>query len=99
MPVRIIHAGGRLGLKAWIVILFSLALGFGLVLAAAIVAIGVFLFLLPVLALAMIASTLMWKWGRRKVPRQPGEPVIIDGEFRLVDEPAPEEPGKLPPAA
>jgi uncharacterized membrane protein len=74
-----------LGLRGWLMILVSVSVAVAIIVAIAVVALGVFLFLLPVLA---VAAAFYYVFGRmrfRPQYKQGKGPVIIDGEFRIVD--------------
>jgi membrane protein implicated in regulation of membrane protease activity len=79
----------RPGLTGWARILIVLALIIALMLVIAIVAIGVFLFVLPVLAVSALVYYLLprarRRSGRPDHSNASGGPQIIDGEFRVVD--------------
>jgi len=86
VQVRSIH------LKGWLAILVAVSIFFAVAIGLAILAFGVFLFLLPALA---IASVLYYLLPRPKLrpqatPRSRGE--IIDGTYRVLDEADSEEP-------
>lgn len=73
------------GLRGWLTIIVSVAVVLAIIVAIAVVAVGIFLFLLPLL---VVAATLYYLFGRAKSrPRnEHGKgPVIIDGEFHIVD--------------
>ena len=75
------------GLRGWLIILVSLSVLIAIAMAIAVVAVGLFLFLLPLL---VVVATFYYLFGRTKFrPRQKqGKgPVIIDGEFHIVDAP------------
>ena len=77
------------GLRGWLIILVSASVVIAIAVAIAVVAVGVFLFLLPLLALA---AALYYLFGRTKFRRPYKQakgkgPVIIDGEFHIVDAP------------
>jgi len=74
-----------LGLRGWLTILVSVSVAIAIVVAIAVVAIGVFLFLLPLLALLAILYYLFGRTKLRQRYKQGEGPVIIDGEFRIVD--------------
>ena len=77
---------GRLGFKGWLTILVALTVVVAIGVAIAIVAVSVFLFLLPVLAVAAAIYYLLWRLRVYRARQQaPKEPVIIDGEFRILD--------------
>ncbi len=82
VQVRTIH------LKGWLALLVALAVFFAVAIGLAVLAFGIFLFLVPVLAVATLAYYLLPKPKPR--PGQTG-PVargeIIDGSYRVVDEP------------
>jgi hypothetical protein len=72
-----------LGLRGWLMILVSISVAMAIVVAIAVVAVGVFLFLLPLLA---VLGIFYYLFGRTKFrPRNSNGPVIIDGEFHIVD--------------
>jgi uncharacterized protein HemY len=74
-----------LGLRGWLMILVSLTVFLAIVVAIAVVAIGVFLFLLPLLAVSAVVYYLFGRTRSRRPHGQGKAPVIIDGEFRIVD--------------
>lgn len=77
---------GRPGLATWLTILAVLALLTAIGIAFAIVAVGVFLILLPAMTIAALAYYLYLRIKFRGGPKKkPGAPDIIDGEFRVVD--------------
>jgi uncharacterized membrane protein len=85
MPQPMVFRIRGLGLRGWLMILVSVSLALAIVVAIAVVAVGVFLFLLPLLA---VSATLYYLFGRRRFRaqyRQDKGPVIIDGEFHVVD--------------
>jgi len=76
-----------LGLRGWLMILVGVSVAMAIVVAIAVVAVGVFLFLLPLLA---VVATFYYLFGRTKFRprnRQGKGPVIIDGDFHIVDAP------------
>jgi len=79
-PVRI-----QFGLRGWAAIVVGLAI----VGAIAFLAIGLLVFLLPVLILSPVLYWLMPKHGRNRVGPAEKEPAggttIIDGNFRVID--------------
>ena len=72
------------GLRGWLIILVSLSVIIAIAVAIAVVAVGVFLFLLPLLAVAAAVYYLFGRKFRRPYKQDKG-PVIIDGEFHIVD--------------
>jgi len=73
------------GLKGWLTILVGVCVLVAIAVAVAVVAVGVFLFLLPVL---VVAAAVYYLFGRRIFRRRYGQrkaPIIIDGEFRILD--------------
>lgn len=75
------------GLRGWLIILVSASVVIAIAVAIAVVAVGVFLFLLPLLALAAVLYYLFGTTKFRRPYRQGKGPVIIDGEFHIVDAP------------
>jgi hypothetical protein len=85
MPQQMEFRIRGLGLRGWLIILVSVSVVIAVAVAIAVVAVGVFLFLLPLL---VVAAALYYLFGRTKFrarDRQNKGPVIIDGEFHIVD--------------
>jgi membrane protein implicated in regulation of membrane protease activity len=82
VQVRSIH------LKGWLAIFVALAVFFAVAIGLAILAFGIFLFLVPVM---VVASVLYYLLPRRK--RRPnetergGRSEIIDGTYRVLEDP------------
>jgi len=95
MPQPIEFRIRGLGLRGWLMILVSVAVAMAIVVAIAVVAVGVFLFLLPLLAVVAIFSYLFGRTKFRPRNQEGKGPVIIDGEFHIVD--AAEIEGRAPP--
>jgi hypothetical protein len=74
-----------LGLRGWLMILVSVSVAIAIIVAIAVVAVGVFLFLLPLLAVVGIFYYLFGRTNFRPRNQQSKGPVIIDGEFHIVD--------------
>jgi uncharacterized protein (DUF58 family) len=72
----------RLGLRAWLTLIVALTVAVAILVAISIVAIGVFLFLLPIF---VIASVLYYLFPRARSQRRAEGPIIIDGEFHVVE--------------
>jgi hypothetical protein len=74
----------RLGLRGWTILIIWLAMLAAVLIAFMVIAFGVFLFLLPVLA---IVTVLYYLFPRLRTAhyRRTKETTIIDGEFRVVD--------------
>jgi hypothetical protein len=87
VQVRTIH------LKGWAALLVTLAVFFAVAIGLAILAFGIFLFLLPAIAVATLAYYLLPRPKRR--PEQSGRGDIIDGSYRVLDEPR-EPPSQKP---
>ena len=74
----------RLGFRAWVTIIVGLFI-LGLVLVGiAVLALGVFLFVLPVIAVTALLYYLFPSRFRTRRYRQRADISIIDGEFRVV---------------
>ena len=84
-PIRV-----RLGARAWVSIIIGLFI-LGLVLVAvAVLALGVFLFVLPFVAVMTVLYYLFPSWFRRRSYRQSAHVTIIDGDYRVVNPGEPE---------
>ena len=73
------------GLKGWVIILVGVAVVVAIGVAIAVVAVGVFLFLLPLL---LVMAVIYYLFGRNRFRSRYGRtkaPVVIDGEFRILD--------------
>jgi len=81
----------RLGARAWATIIISLLIVAAILIAVAVVALGVFLFLLPFVAIMALLYYLFPSWFRARHYRKGNVNVtIIDGDFRVVDPAEPE---------
>ena len=81
----------RLGARAWATIILGLLVIGAILIAVAVVAIGVFLFLLPFVAITALLVYLFPSWFRGRRYRKGNVNVtIIDGDFRVVDPAEPE---------
>ena len=74
----------RLGLRGWTTLIIWLAMLVAILIAFMVIAFGVFLFLLPVLAIVTVLYYLFSRF-RTAHDRRTKEITIIDGEFRVVD--------------
>ena len=81
VQVRSIH------LKGWFAILMAVSIFFAVAIGLAILAFGVFLFLLPALAIASVLYYLLPRPRQRPeaAPRA-GRGEILDGTYRVLDE-------------
>ena len=79
-PIRL-----RIGVGTWARIIIGLIVVAGILIAVAVVAVGVFLFLLPVIAITALLYYLFPSWFRTRRYRRSGGVTIIDGEFRVVN--------------
>jgi hypothetical protein len=73
------------GLKGWLRIFVAIAVLLAIAVAVAVVAVGVLLFLLPML---VVASAVYYLFGRSRFRGRYGRtkaPMVIDGEFRILD--------------
>lgn len=76
----------RPGLGGWLTILAATALIVAIGIVVATVAVGLFLVLVPVLFVAAVLNYFFLRARFRRDGRtRPGEPNIIDGEFRVVE--------------
>jgi hypothetical protein len=76
----------RPGLTGWARILIVLGSMIALALVVGLIAVGILLFVMPVLALTALGYYLLPKRRPRPTPSSRAQqPVIIDGEFRVVD--------------
>ena len=81
VQVRSIH------LKGWLAIFVALAVFFAVAVGLAILAFGIFLFLVPAMAIASIFYYLLPRPKRRPNENaQAGQSQIIDGSYRVVGE-------------
>jgi hypothetical protein len=88
MPVQV----RTIQLKGWAAILVGLAVFFAVAIGLAVLAFGIFLFLLPVMVVGSLLYYLLPRPKRRQEgTERPGE--IIDGTYRVLDEPNLEPPG------
>ena len=77
---------GRPGLATWLTIQAVMALFAAVGIAVTVVAVGVFLFLMPALIVAGLVFYVYLRIKFRGGPtKKPGAPKIIDGEYRVVD--------------
>jgi hypothetical protein len=85
-----LHGSGtkiQFGLKGWA----AIGVGFAVVLATALLAIGLFIFMLPVLILAPAVfyfthrSKTFPRAAQRSTDHRSSQGAIIDGEFRVID--------------
>jgi hypothetical protein len=75
----------RLGARAWVRIIIGLfVLGFILV-AVAVLALGVLVFVLPFVAVMTLLYYLFPSWFRKTRYRQSAHITIIDGDYRVVN--------------
>jgi cobalamin synthase len=74
----------RLGLRGWVTLIFALAVTLAILVAITAVALGIVLFLLPVLAVAALLFYLFPSMFRPAQSRRK-DATIIDGEYRVVD--------------
>ena len=90
--MRIIRIGpGSPGLKAKLIIgLVLLMVGAGIAIAAAI-AIGMMLFVLPAVVLGSIVYALLPNRAARQQQHRHGAPQILEGQFRIIEHPAPDD--------
>jgi hypothetical protein len=96
VQVRYIHLGGRPGPGARFLVFLFLVLVLGLIAAIAILALGLFVVVAPVLLAAGFAYYLFRKIVPRPPPSAPSvEAEIIEGEFHVVD---PDAPSLSPPS-
>jgi high-affinity Fe2+/Pb2+ permease len=80
------HVQGRPGILGWVRIVAALAVLLAVVVAIAIVALGVFLFLLPALLIATIVSYFVLRSRLRRAQAwHARDAKIIDGEYSVVD--------------
>ena len=91
MPVQV----RTIQLRGWFAILVALAVFFAVAIGLAILAFGIFLFLLPVILMASLAYYFLPRPKRRPGDSLRGRPEVIDGSYRVLDEP---ESGQEPPA-
>ena len=74
------------GFRAWVIVALVLAIGIAIIGAVAILAVGILLFLLPVLIVsAALSYAFLWFKGRGRVRRGPRQPVVLEGEYRVLD--------------
>jgi hypothetical protein len=74
----------RLGLRGWVTVIVALAITAAILVAVTALALGILLFLLPVLA---IGALIFYLFPSMFYPaqRRRRDSTIIDGEFRVVD--------------
>jgi len=90
--MRIVYSGSRrLTFRAKLLIGLMLGLSVALVTVMALLAIGVLLFLLPVAVLGAAIYAFLPK--RKAASRRPGEPDVLEGQYRVVD---PKDRDRLP---
>jgi predicted lipid-binding transport protein (Tim44 family) len=90
--MRIVHFGsGRLSLRAKLIIGLMFGLSVALLSLMALLAIGMLLFLLPIAVLGAAIYAFLPK--RKTVRQRPGEPYVLEGQYRVVD---PKDPDRLP---
>lgn len=91
--MRIVFAGsGRLTFKTKLIIGLALGLSVALLTLMMLLAIGAMLFLLPVAVLGAAIYAFLPKWKAAQ-PRRPGEPDVLEGQYRVVD---PKDRDRLP---
>lgn len=90
--MRIVYTGsGRLSFRAKLIIGLMLGLSVALLTLMALLAIGMLLFLLPV---ALLGAAIYAFLPRRNTARpRPGEPDVLEGQYRVVD---PKDRDRLP---
>jgi hypothetical protein len=86
-PIRV-----RLGARAWATIIIGLFILGVILVAIAVLALGVFLFLLPFIAVMTLLYYLFPSLFRKAPYRQSADITIIDGDFRVVNQGEPERP-------
>jgi uncharacterized membrane protein YphA (DoxX/SURF4 family) len=74
----------HLEVRGWLAIVLSLGAVLAIGVAVTVMALGIFLVLLPAL-LAATAFYYLFPRLRRRQGRKMGEPEIIDGEYRVLD--------------
>ena len=74
----------RLGLRGWIFLILWLTILVAVVITFTLIAFGIFLFLLPALAIVTLLYYL-FPSPRRAPARRSEDATIIDGEFRVVE--------------
>jgi hypothetical protein len=87
MPQRLrFSVSRRLSFRAWLTILLATALVVAVGIAMAVLAIGIFVILVPAMIVASAVYYVLQRAGFRPVRSQePREPRIVDGEFRIID--------------
>ena len=80
-------ANRPLGFKAWLTLGLALILTVGILFVLAVIALGAFLVILPVLLIMIAVYALSPKRKPESRRRRAGEPTVVDGEFRVVDSP------------
>jgi hypothetical protein len=75
----------RLGLRGWAILIIWLAMLVAVLIAFTVIAFGIFLFLLPILAIVTLLYYLFPSRFRTAHYNRTKESTIIDGEFRVVD--------------
>jgi hypothetical protein len=75
----------RLGLRGWTILIVWLAILVAVLIAFTLIAFGIFLFLLPILAILMLLYYLFP--SRFRAAHYTKDATIIDGEYRVVDSP------------
>jgi small-conductance mechanosensitive channel len=86
----------RPGLRFWLTILIAMALLAAIVFVFTLIAVGVFVVLVPVLAVAAVLYRILPKSWFAQRRRKAADSTIIDGEFRVLDA---SEAERLPPHA
>jgi high-affinity Fe2+/Pb2+ permease len=95
MPqMRFIHIGRPLRPVDWVIVFLILALIAGVAIALIVVALGILLFLAPVLAVVGLSYYLLWRMRLRAAMRK-WRNNIVEGEYRVVD---PDESKSLSPS-
>ena len=74
----------RLGLRGWTILIVWLAVLIAVLIAFTVIAFGIFLFLLPVLAIVTLLYYLFPSRFRPAHSSRTKDAAIIDGEFRVV---------------
>jgi hypothetical protein len=83
------------GFRAWVIIALGLAIAGAIIAAVAVVAIGILLFVLPVLILmAVLSYAFMWLRHGKPARGSSRLPVVLDGEYRVLEEGETERPGR-----
>jgi hypothetical protein len=77
----------RLGLRGWAFLIAWLAILVAVLITFTVIAFGIFLFLLPVLAIVTLLYYLFPSRFRTARYGRPKDTTIIDGDYRVVDSP------------